>query len=527
MLKFKARSRGAVALATVGVLLAGCGGSSSEESQSSGTLNVGMVGSVSCLGNVNCPGALEVNGNALEPLQVVGPDKKVHPWLAESVERPNATTYVYRLRKDVKFWNDAEMTSADVVASLKFHRRTAAYQFVGVKSITASDPKTVTIKLEQPDAGWPYRVANFAMWVTEKKFLDAHRANFGKPGTLVMGTGPWSFKSLDPTSGAELVANPRYWGAKAPFERLAFKFFSDESSAALALRAGAIDMAVPASPGSFSDTAGLSSPGSRARLVRVESPNVYAFSMNTQVSPWNDVHVRRAVAYALNPVDLAKSNGGFGTVVPTFYSPQLLESLVPRAQVDEALRQVPTYRYDVAKAKAELAKSAHPNGFSTTLKTYQFGNWPQANQAIAAQLKAIGIDAQVKTISQSAWFAEIVSGPTSRPPVFNQWGVASPDPSSLNYAVGTANVAPGLYNTASWKSPEADALIAQSVATSDPSKRLAAYVKLQQLMAKDVPYVPLFTQQQTLALSKKLTWSTYDPFYYSRPWALEIKDAPQ
>jgi peptide/nickel transport system substrate-binding protein len=520
----KARLVAAIALVAAGTLLAGSATPASGSGRSIATLRFGIVGSVSCLGNVNCVNAESVNANSLEPLQVIGQDHKVHPWLAQSVIEPNPTTYVYHLRHGVKFWDGSELTAADAVASLDYHKVTAAYAYTAVKSITASGRYTVIVRLKQPSASWPYQAANFVLWITEKKFLTQHGDAVGKPGTLVMGTGPWMTQSLDPTSGAELTANPHYWGGKVPIPHIAVKFFSDETSEALAFRTHAIDLAIPGAPVSFNATAGIKS-AHTGKLISVPTPSVYAFSMNTQVAPWSDVHVRRAVAYALDAVDLAKANGGFATITHTFLSPYLLEALASPAQVKKALRQVPIYTYSVAKAKAELAKSAYPNGFSTTLETFALGTWPQVNQVIAAELKQIGINATVKDVGAAAWYADITSGPTTRPAVFSEWGAASPDPSVFNWTFGTANTAATLWNTASWASPEEDALVAQSVATSNPAKRLAIYVKFLKLMAADVPYVPLFTQRQALAISNQLKWPTFDPFYFNRPWALGIKPA--
>jgi peptide/nickel transport system substrate-binding protein len=519
-----ARLLAATALAAAATLLVGSASSASGSGTALTSVRYGIVGTVSCLGNVNCVNAETVNANSLEPLQVIGQDHKVHPWLAQSVTEPNPTTYVYHLRHGVKFWDGDELTSADVVASLDYHKITAAYAYNAVQSIAASGKYTVIVKLKQPAASWPYQVANFVLWITEKKFLTQHGDAVGKPGTLVMGTGPWIVQSLDPTSGAELTANPHYWGGKVPFQHLSVKFFADETSEALAFRTHAIDIAIPTSPVSFNATAGIKSAHS-GKLLSVPTPSVYGFSMNTQVAPWSDVHVRRAVAYALNSVDLAKANGGFATITHTFLSPYLLEALGTPAQVSQALKQVPIYTYNVAKAKAELAKSAYPNGFSFTLETFALGTWPQVNQVIAAELKAIGINATVKDVGSAAWYADIISGPKTRPAVFSSWGAASPDPSVFDWTFGTANTAANLWNIASWASPEEDALVNASVQTSDPAKRLVIYTKFLKLMAADMPIVPLFTQRQALALSNQIKWPTFDPFWFNRPWALEIKPA--
>ncbi len=88
------------------------------------------------------------------------------------------------------------------------------------------------------------------------------------------------------------------------------------------------------------------------------------------MAPWDDVHVRRAIAYALNGADIITANGGFATPVSTLISPQSLDTIAPQAQVNTLLKSVPLYPYNVAKAKAELAESAYPKGFKATLLEY-------------------------------------------------------------------------------------------------------------------------------------------------------------
>jgi peptide/nickel transport system substrate-binding protein len=501
----------ALALAGVAVPLAAAG---SGASRSNGTIPLLRVGKTSFLDGTQL---------SLEPLQVIGSDHRVHPWLAQSVTQPSPTIYVYHLRHGVKFWDGQEMTSADVVASWKYDNdpKRAAYAFSDVKSIRAPGKYTVVVTLKEPAVSWPYQVANFALIITEKKFIEAHYNDFGHPNVLVMGTGPWKLLSLGTTS-QELEANPHYWGGKVLIKHISVQIFKDETSEALAFRAGDLDVAIPNNPVSFASYGGIHK-GSSSRLVSVPSGSIYLFAMNTQVAPWNDVHLRRAVAYALNAVDLAKANGGFATIVHTVISPYLLQTIATPAQVKAALKAVPIYSYNAAKAKQELALSAYPNGLKTSVEAAPIDNYPQVNEVLATELKDVGIDVTVNQVDLGKYYADITSGPSTRPATYIEMGTASPDPSVFNWAFGSTNAQAGQWNISSWVNTEQDRLLAASVATSDPAKRLVAYAKLLRLMGQQVPYVPLFTQRYTLALANGWTWRTFDPYYSSRPWALEIK----
>src|SRR5262249_34649366 len=156
-------------------------------------------------------------------------------------------------------------------------------------------------------------------------FQDAHKTTFGQPGTLIIGTGPWEIKSLDPTKGIELSANPHWWGGKVPILHVSIQFFSDEQSLALAFRAGEIDLAPE-----INDAQGFAST-SGAKLVYAPRVWLESFWMPVQDPPWNDIHVRRAVAYALDRQSLIRSKAVPGTPETTFILPQQLQTIASKA----------------------------------------------------------------------------------------------------------------------------------------------------------------------------------------------------
>ncbi|MER9756228.1 ABC transporter substrate-binding protein [Mesorhizobium sp. M0166] len=285
----------------------------------------------------------------LKPLLILTKDGKVGSWLAESWRQPNPTTYVYRLPKDVRFSSGNELTAADVAFSLNFYREpgsTNAYNFPAtLKDITAIDRYTVQISLSEPDAAWAVAPAGPQLGMFEKAFYEQHEASFGQPETGVVGTGPWQLSSFNPTSGAELTVNPHYWRGLVPIQSISWKFFSSESSEALAFRAGEIDVAFPSDRRSFAATSGINlktAPG---------VANQAQFTMNTLVDRWDDVHLRRAVAYPLAKPVLISAYGGYAQPVNTLIPPTMLLQLGSQKEVAAALSSVSDYSYDLGKAK--------------------------------------------------------------------------------------------------------------------------------------------------------------------------------
>jgi len=490
-------------------------------------LRVGEAGRIVTLDQSRDSTGVEVTSLSLETLMKITPDGKLQPNLAQSVTQPGPATYVYHLRKGVKFWSGNELTAVDVANSLNYYRfpgSIVGFAFTSVKSILAKDRYTVVVTLKHRDAGWKFVPAQYPTMIFEKKFQDEHKQTFGQPGTLIMGTGPWRVVSLDPTRGVELEANPRWWGGQVPIKHISFRYFADENGIALALRGGQIDVApMVSSPGSFAATSGT-------KVHSVPSCQAAFLGLGVNTPPWNDTHVRRAVAYAINRQDLATAAGGFVTPLTSFIPPSQLALLGTKAKVTAALKGVPNYRFNLAKARQELAQSKYPNGFSaktTYPRDYFFVNFSNINQAIAAQLGRIGIKLELDPIPLSQYFG--LFGPKDGVGLnFMCWGCLSPDPSWYpGLILGSVNVPAGRFNYAAYAPPAVDTLIAEGRNSTNSAKRLQTYTQIMKRVATDLPYVPLFVKNTAYGISPKYAWPSYVSTYYSNgtPWALGIKAA--
>src|SRR3984957_3892678 len=367
--------------------LAACSTSSSPGTTSSGSgssggtisqFTVGMDPAVTTLNFDKSNIGYQLAGLALEPLLIAEKNGTLKPWLAQSWKQTSPTTYVYNIRHGVKFSDGDPLTATDVAFSLNYYRQAGsldAYNFpTTLKSITPTGPYTVTVPLTQPDAAWAVVPAGDPLGIFEKKFFEAHASTFGQPGTGVMGTGPWEFTSYNGTTSAELTANPHYWGGKVNIKKVSVQFFSSETSEALAFRDGEINLAFPLDNKSFASTSGQP-------LTTVPSYAVQGgFFMNVLQKPFDNVHVRLAVAYALNRSALINAWGGYATPVYQFLTAELLENIGSPAQVKTTLAAVPTYPFNLAKAKAEMAQSPYPHGVKATISVENAGPYPNGSQ---------------------------------------------------------------------------------------------------------------------------------------------------
>ena len=458
---------------------------------------------------------------ALESLIKFGPTGQIEPALAASVTQPNPATYVYHLRQGVTFWDGDPMTSADVVNALNYEREPGSEissHFTGVKSVTADGPYTVTVTLDQPNATWESQVATFVV-IFEKKFQQEHPATMGQPGVLIQGTGPLVIDSFDPTTGLQLSANPHWWGGQVLVKHVMVKLFSSETDEALAFRAGEIDAAHDVlNPRSFVSASG-------ANLVSTPAFSEGYFGMNYEIAPWNNIHVRRAVAYALNRSDIIAALGNKAEPVTTLIPPNQLTQLGSQAQISALVNSLPSYPYSIAKAKAELAQSPYPHGFTATAITIDFGAYTPINEAIAADLAKVGITLKLKLVSFNQYIDDL-TGPRTLGGTYLTFNVISPDPSSFPSALlGASNLAAGGWNYANYNPAAMNTLLAEGTATLDTGKRLAIYTQMLKMLANDEPYVPLFIQDYNIALSSKYTLPGYTVWDELGAWVIDIRQA--
>jgi peptide/nickel transport system substrate-binding protein len=120
-------------------------------------LRVGINYTVTTLDPAKNGYQFEIAPLIMETLLKMGPRGQLEPDLATSVSNPNPVTYVYYLRRGVKFWDGTELTSADVVYSWNYERAAGsdnASYFSSVKAIAADGPSTVVVTLAHPDASW-------------------------------------------------------------------------------------------------------------------------------------------------------------------------------------------------------------------------------------------------------------------------------------------------------------------------------------------------------------------------------------
>jgi peptide/nickel transport system substrate-binding protein len=471
--------------------------------------------------DVNSASALALG---MESLLKIDSKGRLVPNLAASYKRVNLTTYVFNLRKNVHFWDGKLMTSADVVWSLNRHvdpksGSQISTWFAAMKKAVATGPFQVTVHLKHPDPVWIYMPASTA-YIIEKAYALAKGKDLGTPSGGMMGTGPYRFTEYKPDESLTLERNDAYWGKKPAIKTIELKFITEDSTRLLALRSGQID-------GTFIIPLAASKSWERLHGVTVSyapGMNQDSFGFDMTMKPFSDIHVRRAFAYSLDRQGLVKSLlQGHGEVAVGQGAPAQWRTLTDPNKARAFYRKIDGFKLDLAKAKAELQKSAYPNGFSATI--FFADGFPETGkiaQSLSSNLAKIGIKLTVKQEPTDAWVPQIFKHTglgiiigQSQPDYPDAW-----DFPAQYYASWNAHA--NALNWANYKNPAMDKLILAQAKAPTNAERVRLLMQAERMMRHDLAYLPVFYMETGLAISDKYRYSDFDPIYFTRNWAYNI-----
>lgn len=520
--------RGVTAVAIAAALaLSGCGGGgggSSSGDSGATTLNwaiasapraIDMYGDFSA--NANVVGSL-VN----EPL-VTLKNLKLEPSLAASWKAASPTTYVYTLREGVKFSDGNPVTAEDVAYSFNRHLTAdSTSQSVShlktLKEASVTGDNEVTVKLVKPDATWVYDPM-FAP-VVEKAVVEKAGDQYGAPGGTVVGTGPYKVESFSASDGIVLKRNENYWGPKPPFEEVHFTYIADPNSLSLALRSGDVDggFGLPLSKvAQFDKLPGVT-------LTEGDALATASLMMDLDTPPFDDIHVRKAFAYAWDAPTFAKTVlGGHAAPANAIASPGFWANLADQAKVDEIYKSIPSYSFDMRAAARELARSKTPQGFSTSISypdsRPELG---QALQVLAEKLKQLKITLTVKEIPYSQWVTLISSHKDLKIQIA-QWNPDYPDPSDLILSqYQSSHAVKNQYNLSNYRDDTVDKLIDKELASTDDAERIETMTSILKKVAEDVPNVNLYWPKTIMAVREPYKYQNYNGMYASELWVYNL-----
>lgn len=460
-----------------------------------------------------------------ESMLKYGPNSSLQPNLASSWKAVSPTKYVYTVRKGIKFSDGHVMTAGDVAYSLGLQKdpkvASQMSRYLGnVTSIHATGNK-VTVHLSKPDSEWKYVAAHPSDYVYESQDVRAHLAEYGTPAHFPIGTGPYKVQEYVPNSHITLVRNQYYWGKKPAYDKIVFQIIPDLQTMLLAMRTGQID-------GTFDMPSAQLADWKRAgaRIGAFPSSFFHALTLDMSSPPLNNIHVRKAISYAIDRTGIIKAIfGGMAQPAVTLTPPNLLEGALSTGEVKKGYAAIPSYAFDLAKAKAELAQSPVPNGFKLTLNMPADSQPNLAEgQVISANLGKIGIDVQVNPMPRATKYQTILA---HGPNLGMQWvNIAGdiPDPIELTWLwLASDQAVKGGNNSSNFRNAAADKLIAQAQSTTSAQVSARNAIKAQQIAAQQAAVVPLVWPYNLAATSAKLRFVGLGPFFYETNWLDQLK----
>jgi len=393
------------------------------------------------------------------------------PALAESFDTKDAKTWVFKLRKDVKFHDGKPLTPADVVFSVMRHKDPATASKAKaladqIDTVKASGANEVTVTLSAPNADLPVILGTFHFMIVKDGTTDFSTG---------IGTGPYKLKEFKPGVRSIAVRNEGYWKPGQPYlDEIEFVGIGDEGARVNALLSGDLDLAGSVNPRSVDRIKG--------------TPGFSVFS--TQSGQYSDLIMRKDIGPGANP-DFILAMKHLIDREQMKKSVALGHAVLGNDQpIDPTNRfyfaGLPQRPFDLDKAKFHLKKSGIGEAPVPVVAS------PAALYSVEMALvmqqagQKIGLNLDVKRMPADGYWA-------------NHW---------LNSAVGFGNVNPrpsadtlltlfyksdAAWNESRWKSEKFDQLLISSRAETDAAKRKQQYADMQTMIHEQAGTgIPLF-----------------------------------
>lgn len=418
-------------------------------------------------------------------------DASAEPLLAtEWTPSEDGKSWTFKLRDDVKFSDGTALTSADVQYSMERMLTIGeGYAFIFteiIDKVETPDEHTVVFHLKKPfgpfvNALTCFRVVNKA--VIESNTTDGMYGENKDYGTGYLlanaaGSGPYVIKEFKIHESVTLEKNPNYWQTipeGAP-QTVVITELQDAATSKMMLTNGEVDMIHGHQEATTLQTL-IANQG--IETVDIPEMGLNFFMMNTKKAPTDDVHIRKAIAYATNYQAMSDIYGGMpsatGPVPSTLWG-----------YTDD----VTTFDYNLEKAKEEIALSKYASNLQSVPLdlSYIQGNGDTGKLAmlLASDLESVGFKVQ---INETPWvlFCDNEGTIETSPNITNAFCTSNyPEAGSIlefKYASWTV----GNWNQNEWLQDEKfDTMLNEALGTVDDEARMAKYAQIQQYITGEV-----------------------------------------
>lgn len=417
----------------------------------------------------------------------VKPDYTAEPNLAEKWDNPDEKTWVFTLRKGVKFHNGQELKAEDVkftydtILDEKFASPLRSF-FTPVKKVEVVDDYTVKFTL---DSAYGPFLSYLNQGIVPKAVVEKAGDSFANNP---VGTGPYKFVSWKRADTISLEANPDYFRGRPKMDKIDLKIVPDNSARVVALESGDLDLVQ--SPLSPQDVTRLQSKAG-FKVNRTPAAGYTYINLNCADPILSDVKVRQALSYMVNREQILNSiYKGIGSVAKGPIPPGMWAYTA----------DLPSYTYDPNKAKALLDEAGWKVGadgkrskdgkpLKLTIRTHsEDPDRRQLIEVLQAELTNIGIQADTNVIDFASFFADVQAGKYQMG-VIGWLNLANPDQATFRqFTIGGAG------NYGKCEDAQIDKLIKDARVTLDQAKAKDLYQQASKMIVDKAFYI--FVQYQ-------------------------------
>ena len=419
---------------------------------------------------------------------------RLRPHLAESIESPDPVTFVCRLRADARFHDGSPVVADDVVATFDSIRdpKTGSVRRLALEpiaSMSATDSRTVTIRLHRPHAPFARSLAGIGI---------APRAALARRGVdfrdHLIGSGAFRFIEAVPDSHVLLARNDAWFGGRAGVARLRFRVVPDATVRTLEVLHGSVDLTQNDLPPHVIERL------RREPALRVDdagSTLVKYLAFNLEHPHLRDRRVRLAIAHALDrePIIRHKLRG---TATPAH------SFLHPRHWAHAPDVRSPRHDPEAARRLLDDAGLGRSGGAPRLRLVYRTST-DATSVAIARifrrQLEAVGIEMELRTNEWGVFFSDIKQGLYD---LFSLTAVGVDDPDWYAYVFDSRRMPPNGANRTFYSNPDVDRLIDSGRSRLDPADRAPLYRELQRITAHDLPLLPLWYRHNVVVRGRNV-----------------------
>ncbi|GHV33910.1 diguanylate phosphodiesterase [Clostridia bacterium] len=423
--------------------------------------------------------------NVYEGLVKPDSDGNMLPAIAESWEvLDGAKTYLFTLRKNVRFHNGTPVTIEDVLYSFERGNAAALPELSNISGITNEDGK---LKITLTDADTEF-LAGMTNAVIPKDSLLL--------SSYIPGTGPFRIDGYTPQQSLTLVKNADYWGAAAKLDKVTVLIEADTNAVLLSLQSGNLDGAAIAT--SAAQQLNLND----FNILERNSNAVQLVALNNAYAPFGDVRVRRAINYAVSRQEIIdKAFFGYGTPVGT--------PIIPGFKTYFNADLTGAYPYALDSAKRLLADAGYADGFPLEITVpSNYTVHVDTAQVLVSQLEKIGVSATIKQVDWPTWLSETYAGRDYQATVISVGGASlSPKAELSRYQSAAAG------NFINFASPDFDAKYAAASSELDDGTRVTLYKEAQAILSDEAASVFVQDIAGLTALAKSFDGLTSYPVY--------------